>query len=488
MSVFCGRGGVCCETTTLMSVGHEMFGMQSGSFPFVFYGGWLLVLAVTSYAIRQFIPNSPKSPDLPDHNKEKQDAEDQENAPLKAKKDGDVEDGDSRSSNAAAFTSFQRNYLTVYLIMMGADWFQGPYMYDLYESYGFSMNQIGTLFIMGFGSSMVSGPLVGVIADKFGRKFICLLFAVLYSAACVIVHFNNYWILFIGRLLSGIATSILFSGFESWMVKQHAVLGFPPEKLKSTFAIATTGNGIVAIAAGVIASLVAEKFGPTAPFKCSFILLVVGAFFILLSWTENYGDQYARLGAGLKDAFVAMRQDVRIVTVGLMQSFFESGMYIFVFMWTPALKNTTPFNVLLGWVFAAFMVCVTIGSSLFEFLNAKGWKIENIAGLTFIIGAVSLVLPAVTLNYVVRLVTFFAFELSCGMYFPSIGVLRSRIVPEGQRSTIMTIFRIPLNLIVATVLQNLDLLSEQQIFFICAGCMVVGWFFRTYLSSIGKRG
>ncbi len=65
-----------------------------------------------------------------------------------------------------AFKAFQNNYLLVYIIMMGADWFQGPYMYALYDSYGYSIEQIGTLFLMGFGASLVAGPLVGAAADK----------------------------------------------------------------------------------------------------------------------------------------------------------------------------------------------------------------------------------------------------------------------------------------------------------------------------------
>ena len=32
---------------------------------------------------------------------------------------------------AAGFVGFQTNYLCVYLLMMGADWIQGPYVYAL---------------------------------------------------------------------------------------------------------------------------------------------------------------------------------------------------------------------------------------------------------------------------------------------------------------------------------------------------------------------
>lgn len=46
------------------------------------------------------------------------------------------------------------------------DWLQGPYVYALYEKYGYSPAQIGQLFIAGFGSSLVVGTFVGALADR----------------------------------------------------------------------------------------------------------------------------------------------------------------------------------------------------------------------------------------------------------------------------------------------------------------------------------
>ena len=39
--------------------------------------------------------------------------------------------------DAAAFAAFQHNYLLVYCLMVAGDWLQGPYMYALYEHYGY---------------------------------------------------------------------------------------------------------------------------------------------------------------------------------------------------------------------------------------------------------------------------------------------------------------------------------------------------------------
>ena len=38
-------------------------------------------------------------------------------------------------------------------------------------------------------------------------------------------------------------------------------------------------------------------------------------------------------------------------------------------------------------------------------------------------------------------------QLAVGMYFPSMGYLRSQVIPEEQRASIMNWFRVPMNLI-----------------------------------------
>jgi MFS transporter, MFS domain-containing protein family, molybdate-anion transporter len=98
----------------------------------------------------------------------------------------------ARQSNAAAsplalstnqnFAAFQKNYLIVYFLVMGtevqasvpsklifysgSDWLQGPYVYKLYQYYGFGTKEIGELFIAGFLSSGVFGTFIGSFADK----------------------------------------------------------------------------------------------------------------------------------------------------------------------------------------------------------------------------------------------------------------------------------------------------------------------------------
>jgi hypothetical protein len=63
---------------------------------------------------------------------------------------------------------------------------------------------------------------------------------------------------------------------------------------------------------------------------------------------------------------------------------------------------------------------------------------------------------------------FNVFEFSCGLYFPSVGTIRGKLVPEETRATIMNVFRVPLNLIVVGSLLKVHSMAYTSVFGICA--------------------
>lgn len=46
-------------------------------------------------------------------------------------------------------------------------------------------------------------------------------YCITYILSCITKHSPQYKVLMIGRILGGIATSLLFSAFESWLVAEH---------------------------------------------------------------------------------------------------------------------------------------------------------------------------------------------------------------------------------------------------------------------------
>lgn len=53
------------------------------------------------------------------------------------------------------------------------------------------------------------------------------------------------------------------------------------------------GNGLMAILSGLAAHTLVEAFslGPVAPFDAAHAVLLLGGIVILLTWSENFGDE-----------------------------------------------------------------------------------------------------------------------------------------------------------------------------------------------------
>merc|ERR1712010_443564 len=144
----------------------------------------------------------------------------------------------------------------------------------------------------------------------------------------------------VGRLLGGVATSLLFSVFEAWMISSHFSKGFDGDQLGDTFTKAYFGNSMVAIAAGLLGGFAADHYGLVAPFDLSLVMLVIGGVVISRSWEENTGDSEVGAFSGFATAFRHLQTSRKICLVGIAQSLFEGAMYTFVFMWTPQLEET----------------------------------------------------------------------------------------------------------------------------------------------------
>ncbi|CAJ0916283.1 unnamed protein product, partial [Mesorhabditis belari] len=298
----------------------------------------------------------------------------------------------------ANFKGFQKTYITVYLLAVAGDWLQGPHVYAL----SFSLLALVHLYFF--------GTIIGSFADKFGRRNNCLLYALLYGGACVTKHFNDINILMIGRFLGGIATSILYSAFEtfeSWLVFEHNKRGFSDDLLGTVFSNAALGNSLVAILSGVAAQMAADTFGYVAPFDLSMLVLGVMFFLVYGTWTENYGNESAALQHSFKEAANTIRNDVKVLCLGLVQSLFEGAIYVL------------------------FIAAICLSVPIFM----------PSSGISIFIG-------------------FLVFEGCVGIFWPAMGFLRGVYVPEETRSTTINLFRIPLNLIVVFILlQNFSMLA-----------------------------
>jgi MFS transporter, MFS domain-containing protein family, molybdate-anion transporter len=234
-----------------------------------------------------------------------------------------------------------------------------------------------------------------------------------------------------------------------------------------------------------LAGIAASQRGPVGPFELSTGFLAAGGLLAVLLWGENVaskGGTTPNSKPSIKDAIRVVKNDSRIMLVGGVQSLFEAAMYIFVLQWPPAINSAvmkafgdgsaTPY----GTVFSCFMACCLFGSTLFGQLAKMSLPTE-----TFTVGMLSLGTVAMSLaSYAVSaaspslpilVASFFAFEACVGMYFPSIGTLRSKYVPDSHRSVIMNLFGIPLNILVVGVFLSISKLGLSGALKVSAGAL-----------------
>ena len=437
-------------------------------------------------------------------------------------------------------------YLPAYLFATCADWLQGPYKYALYSSYGYTQRDIAHLFVAGYGSGMILGSIVGGIADIYGRKRLCLCYCLSYTLSVLAKHCKHFHVLLLGRVGGGIATSLLFSVFESWLIGAHRERGLDDEKwLSKSLSISMYGSSLVAIGSGILANIVVSNSGKMRPlygtessiyyggyisaFDACLIPLLLCGTLISFQWEENYGeastsklkkelisppDDHGDDGSHIrkfsegflkKHSSVVLEDDEEykpiandkddtsqckigafstllsgcstvwntpsILICCIVGSVFEGTMYIFIFLWSPALTSLQdqvdvsngriiegaekedselPF----GWIFSSFMVCCMLGSIAFSRLSNAGVSaskslvgilaLSSISCLAMATTSRGVTSSALTPQYIGMLI----YEFCIGVYFPAMGTLKATLVPETERSAIYNVFRLPLNLIV----------------------------------------
>jgi hypothetical protein len=179
-----------------------------------------------------------------------------------------------------------------------------------------------------------------------------------------------------------------------------------------------------------------------------------------------------------------VKDDPNIMLVGAVQSLFEAAMYIFVLQWPPAITGiiadafggmSTPY----GTVFSCFMASCLLGSTIFGQLVKRNVSTESSTAAMLSVATVAMSFAAwiskadsvIAMPLASLVAAFFAFEGCVGMYFPSIGTLRSKYVPDSHRSVIMNLFGIPLNVLVVTVFLSIKKLGVSGALGVSAGAL-----------------
>lgn len=350
------------------------------------------------------------------------------------------------SRRTRVFYLFQRSFLMANVVAGFADWLKGAYTVSIYVAYGYALSHITLFFAVTALSSVVFGTVAGAVSDSFGRAQSCRLYCVVYAVSLLLTLWNNLYAICVARALGGLSTSLLLTAFESWVVAEHHAEGFDPALLQDTFSKMAVLSSASAVVAGFVAEGAVRAVGRTGPFLAPLPFLAVSLFF-MRNWPENYGDRSGTVLLALANGWHEIRASHRLQLLLLCEAFFEGGLGIWLVMWTPSLDSTnqqTPF----GLVFAAYTLCRVGGGML-----ARVLPLRPLLTLCHGLGVLSMLLSAAL--YDSKTLVFSAFmlyEVSTGLYSATHPMLRSSVMGDANRASVMSLFRVPLNIIVVSVL------------------------------------
>lgn len=111
--------------------------------------------------------------------------------------------------------------------------------------------------------------------------------------------------------------------------------------------------------------------------------------------------------------------------------------------------NVTEGSLPTGLVFSSFMLSMTIGGMLFGLLLPMfPGGASGLCLFVYIVSALTMAVPVLSFTFMPLLVSFLVLEAMVGMFNSCGGTLRSKYYPEGLQSSIMSVFRLPLNVLV----------------------------------------
>lgn len=126
------------------------------------------------------------------------------------------------------------------------------------------------------------------------------------------------------------------------------------------------------------------------------------------------------------------------------------------------------------------MAAMMIGSLLFGLFasSSKPTSPTRILPTALALASSSLLVPVVWRKENLTFWSFLVFEACAGVYWPSIGLLKGKLIEDGVRARVYALLKIPLNFFVVTGLTvsfrgNGGEGYRDWTFVVCSGCLLV---------------
>ena len=358
------------------------------------------------------------------------------------------------------------DYLLAYLLARAAMWAKAPYIYTLFMSvHKFSFVEIGRLYLVDAVSALIFGPITGQLADKYGRKKFCRFYNYSVLINIILRLLGDRLTAYLAQIVTGFGSGLINTTFEAWVVSEsdREFMGYSKEAerfRRKLFVKANLYDEIISILILIICAVVYSYLGIYAPFVISFTFSLLSLLVIAKNWKENALSKSETIMAQMKGALREFKKG-EVLGIGLIEGIVMACLNMFLFSWTPILKQSTSGGMNPGFIFTSMVLTMIVGTKICKLLIVYLYcdYFISIIGCLFLQG-IFLILTYYKDSFLERLIFLCAFDGLIGFYNPVNSVLKSKILVEKYRALLMNLFRVPLNIYVIIVLLTIRYINS----------------------------
>lgn len=385
-------------------------------------------------------------------------------------------------------STLRKKYLTAYILTRAATWAKSPYLFTLYHTYHkFTVSEIGVLYIIDAVFSFLSGPIFGSMADKYGRRLFSELYNIFVITNLSLRMTGIKPLAYVAQVLTGLGSTLLTTPFESWLVYEASKV-FPDKSkpkrherfLQEIFKDQALYDSICSIVISCVTAVLFTFCGLLAPLTFAVVVSFIALCVIHFTWCENKPNAISKKST--YDSFCEACKELKkrnVLSIGVIESIFMACTNLFIFIWTPVLANTTTNGQMnVGFIFIVFVIMIIVGTFCFElcFINLE---------MRYYMGYfVSLVFEAFVFfsiykvdNFTWRLVMFSCVNVVGGFFNPLNSIVKSKILVEKYRATLMNIYKIPVSVYFIVVMIFLKWIAPLKVvlieFWLVVVCVVI---------------
>ena len=395
--------------------------------------------------------------------------------------------------------SLKSRYLIAFVITRSAMWAKAPYLYTLFMTvHKFSMAEIGILYFVDAVAALIFGPITGQLADKYGRRLFCHCYNFSIILNLLLRMQGSRILAYLAQVVTGFGAGLISTTFEAWVVSESEkdFEGYKKEAerfRKNLFVKSNVYDAAVSIITSIVCAFIYSYFGIYAPFWISIFLSLAASIVIAVLWDEN--ELQLKKSEDTKEQLKnAMKEfnKMEVLCIGLIEGIAMACLNIYLFSWTPILKQSTPGGMNVGFIFTSMVLTMIVGTKSYEVLivNLHFDYYMSIAGCLFFQGLLLFLVYYVD-SFLARMIFLALFNGLTGFYNPLNSIVKSNILVEKYRALLMNLFRVPLNTYVIIVLLTLRYMNSFTVALIagtmCFVASAIGIYLVIYLISFPEK-